>query len=261
MALSLGGVVFSGFEIPESIPFGGDQRLAVHKLPGGARVIDSLGPDDADIRWSGRFRGPGSEPRGMLLDYMRRQGRKVLLAWGLHRYQVVVRQFEANYQNPFEIPYSITCTVVLDESQAVARAAAGLAEALVSDLAAATGLTALVGQEAVTAAVNGVGQAISNYQAGVPSSTSAATAASAVAGTALLGGVLTAVAGAKATVDGAISATAVDTALPAGGAPPAAIAANLTGQASAFGSLNNLHRLSGTLGRMAVNTTNTGGDP
>ena len=256
MALSLGGVVFTGFEIPETINFGGDQRLTVHKLPGGARVIDSLGPDDADIRWAGRFRGAGSEQRGMLLDYMRRQGRKVLLAWGLHRYQVVIRQFEANYQNPFEIPYSITCTVVLDESQVVAKAAFGLAESLVSDLAAATGLTALVGQETISAAVNGVGQALSNYQAGVPTSTSAITGVVAATEAVLLDGVLASVTGAKSTVDSAIPNTAVDTSPPAAGSAPARIAASLTSQASGFGSLNNLHRLSSTLGRMSVNTSN-----
>lgn len=146
VTLTLGGVVFTGFEIPESINFGGEQKLAVHKLPGGGRVIDAMGPDDADIRWSGRLRGESSEQRGILLDFMRRRGQKVLLAWSLHRYQVVIRSFEANFQNPFEVPYTLVCTVVRDEAQTVASAAFGFAAAFASDLAAAAGLTDLIGE-------------------------------------------------------------------------------------------------------------------
>ena len=50
IALTLGGVVFADFEIPDSINFGGEQVLSVHQLPGGTRVIDALGPSDAEIR-------------------------------------------------------------------------------------------------------------------------------------------------------------------------------------------------------------------
>src|SRR5690348_7393804 len=130
VTLTLGGVVFQDFEIPESINFGGDQQLVVHKLPGGGRVIDAMGPDDSDIHWSGRFRGSNAEPRAMLLDYMRRQGSQILLGWSLHRYQVVIREFKADFRQPYEIPYSISCTVVIDETQAVASAVAGFAEAM-----------------------------------------------------------------------------------------------------------------------------------
>jgi hypothetical protein len=248
VTLTLGGVVFAGFEIPETINFGGDQKLTVHKLPGGKRVIDAMGPDDADIRWSGRFRGESGEQRGILLDFMRRQGQKALLAWGLHRYQVVIRSFEANYQNPYEIPYSIACTVVVDEAQAVAKAAFGIAASLAADLAAATGLTALIGEQAVTEAVTAVAGAISNYQAGVPSATNALAFGAAVAEGALLDGVLSSVTGAQAAVAGSITAT--DAGIPG---------ASLTSQAAGFGKLNHLYRLDGSLGRMATNLKNLGG--
>ena len=110
--LTLGGVVFADFEIPDAINFGGEQSLIVHKLPGGNRVIDAMGPDDADIRWSGRFRGPNAEERALLLDFMRRAGQQVLLSWSLERFQVVIREFTAHFQQAYEIPYSIACTVV-----------------------------------------------------------------------------------------------------------------------------------------------------
>src|SRR4051812_44013109 len=101
VTLNLGGVVFQGFEIPESINFGGAQQLVVHKLPGGGRVVDAMGPDDADIRWSGRLRGSSAEQRAILLDFMRRQGNKVLLTWSLHRYQVVIKEFAADFRQSY----------------------------------------------------------------------------------------------------------------------------------------------------------------
>lgn len=258
--LTLGEVVFTGFEIPETINFGGEQKLAIHKLPGGGRVIDAMGPDDADIRWSGRLRGASSEQRGILLDFMRRQGRKVLLAWSLHRYQVVIREFRADFQNPFEVPYSITCTVVRDEAQTLATAAFGFAAALAADLAAATGLGELLGDDAITAAVGGVAAALSNYQAGVPSATNLITAVVAPTEASLLDGLLSSVTGAQGVVGGAIEQTSagLTTSLPAAGGSPSSLAASLNNQAASFGKLNNLHRLSGSLGRMAVNTRNYG---
>lgn len=265
VSLTLGGIAFNDFEIPESINFGGQQRLAVHKLPGGARQIDAMGPDDADIRWSGRFRGSSAEQRGFTLDYMRRQGQQVLLAWGLHRYQVVISHFEADFQyGGLEIPYSIACTVVLDETQTLASAAIGLVESLVSDLVSATGLSSVIGQPAITAAVTGVGTALSNYQAGVPNSTNLIAGASAATEGPLLSAVASSIGVAQAATNSAISTSnsSITTTGSVGGvtagAPPASIASNLTTQASAYGTLSTLYPLASTLGRMATNVSNAG---
>jgi hypothetical protein len=262
--LTLGGVVFQDFEIPESINFGGAQALVVHELPGGTRNIDAMGPDDDDIRWSGRFRGQSAEQRSILLDFMRRQGNQVLLSWGLHRFQVVIKEFRADYQQSYEIPYSITCTVVLDEAQALASAAIGFAESMVGDLIAATGLSDQIGQPAINAAVTGVGTALSNYQAGVPSSTNLIAGASAVAEGPLLAGLMASITGAQSATNSAIATTgsAINTTgsvagITAGGSP-AGMASGLTSQTSAFGQLSLLTQLSSTLGRMATNTSNAG---
>jgi hypothetical protein len=174
ITLTLGGIVFNDFEIPENINFGGDQRLVVHKLPGGTRVIDAMGPDEAEIRWSGRFRGPSAEQRGLVLDFMRCQGQQVLLTWGLHIYQVVISHFEADFQyGGNEIPYTIGCTVVVNVTQAAAAALIGLVESLLGDLVSAVGLSSVIGQPAINSAVTGVGTSLSNYQAGVPNTTNA----------------------------------------------------------------------------------------
>ena len=64
----LGPVVFRDFEVPERINLGGRQRLAVHMLPGGGRVVDAMGPDDAPIRWSGTFSGVDAAERVRMLE-------------------------------------------------------------------------------------------------------------------------------------------------------------------------------------------------
>ena len=72
--LTLGGVIFQDFEIPASIKAGGEQKLDVKKFIGGSRIIDALGRDDADIEWSGRFRGSTAEQRCQQLNGMRVAG-------------------------------------------------------------------------------------------------------------------------------------------------------------------------------------------
>ena len=174
VTLTLGGVVFADFEIPESVNSGGQQALAIHKLPGGSRVIDAMGPDDADIRWSGRFRGSDAEARALLLDFMRRQGQQILLTYSLHIYQVVIREFAADFQyGGLEIPYSITCAVVLDATQALASAVIGFVEAMASDVVSALGLSSAIPNSAINSSVTGVATAFSNYQASVPNTTNA----------------------------------------------------------------------------------------
>ena len=55
--LTLGGISFDGFSTPSHMGAGGKQAMVIHKLPGGSRVIDTLGPDDENISWSGEFFG------------------------------------------------------------------------------------------------------------------------------------------------------------------------------------------------------------
>ena len=112
----LGPIALQGFEVPESITIGGAQRLAIHRLPGGARVIDALGPDDAEVTWSGIVTGPDAVFRIRILDTLRRSGRPVPLAWDAHAYTVLVSNFEADTANPYWMPYRIACTVLQDDT-------------------------------------------------------------------------------------------------------------------------------------------------
>ena len=115
-ALVLGPVLFQGFEIPEQIRFGGKQRLVVHVLPGGGRVVDAMGADEGPIAWSGVFSGPSAAARVRLLEQLRRNGSAVLLTWEGWRYTVIVETFEATSTNPAWIPYSLkTCVVAVSD--------------------------------------------------------------------------------------------------------------------------------------------------
>lgn len=196
VTLTLGGVVFQGFEVPATINSGGAQMLAVHKTPGGNRVIDAMGPDDSEIRWSGRLRGSGAETRALLIDFMRRQGQQQLLSYSLHRYQVVIKEFEANFEQSYEIPYRICCEVVLDETQALASLAVGFIEALAGDVVSALGLSGVISSSTINSAVTGVAAAASNYQAGVPNTTNAITGVTAVSEGQLLNSLQSSITGA-----------------------------------------------------------------
>src|SRR5258708_34428670 len=98
VVLTLGPLLFTDFEVPESINVGGKQIRVVHKLVGGDRVIDAMGRDDDDIVWSGRFRGSAAEIRARLADFLRVQGQPLVLAWSTYRYLVMVG-FKADFKH------------------------------------------------------------------------------------------------------------------------------------------------------------------
>jgi hypothetical protein len=143
--------------LPERIGFGGTQRLAVHRLPGGGRVIDALGRDDADIAWSGIFTGPDASARARLLDGMRVAGAALPLTWDAFYYTVLIERFEAQYAHPTWVPYKLSCTVLRDEAAPVAIATPDLVGSLLADLtvaAVATDTSAAVAAIAASGATN-----------------------------------------------------------------------------------------------------------
>ena len=117
----LGPVVFQELEVPGSLTWGGQQQLIVHKMPGGKRVIDALGRDDAPISWSGIVTGPNDDraERAFLLDDLRASGLPVPLSFSTRLYIVVVRDFQAT-ERAFQTEYRITCEVLYDASGAPA---------------------------------------------------------------------------------------------------------------------------------------------
>jgi hypothetical protein len=134
VALLLGPIAFQAFEVPASINIGGAQRLAIHRLLGGVRVIDALGRDDSDIAFSGTFSGPDATLRARLIDEMRVSGLPMPLTWDVFFYSVIIKKFEADYRSGWWIPYRMTCTVVCDEANNAVASVISLADDALSDV-------------------------------------------------------------------------------------------------------------------------------
>lgn len=117
--IQLGDFVFTDMEVPEVMPLGGTQRLAVHNFPGGARTVQAMGSDHAPLQWSGLFLGSTSLVRANTLDSMRILGASVPLSFFDSRYVVVVERFVFNIEKAYKIPYTITCAVVSYDSAPV----------------------------------------------------------------------------------------------------------------------------------------------
>lgn len=110
--LTLGGIAFDDFSTPHKMMGGGNQALVVHKLPGGQRVIDTLGPDDAPITWSGFFFGNDAYTTALALDGMRAAGQVVSLTWGGQFRSVIIDNFIYEVVRiPTWVDYRISCTV------------------------------------------------------------------------------------------------------------------------------------------------------
>lgn len=112
--LTLGPITFTTYEIPAHINFGGMQALSVKQLVGGQRIVDAMGVVQDDITWSGIFFGTTALFRARFLDGLRSQGLALPLTWSQFSYSVVIKDFKASYERDYQIPYSITVSVIQD---------------------------------------------------------------------------------------------------------------------------------------------------
>ncbi|QMV32417.1 hypothetical protein 8G_00023 [Ralstonia phage Hyacinthe] len=145
LTLQLGDFVFDRQEIPESIPFGGTQRLARHDLVGGTRVVDAMGAFTEPINWSGWLLGQDALARARQLDAMRVAGTVQVLQWSELSFSVVIRDFRADFQRFYQIPYRITCEVVSDLTKFAGQSQGASIDSLINgDLSTASGLMSSV---------------------------------------------------------------------------------------------------------------------
>ena len=242
IALLLGPVAFRDFEIPSGINFGGAQRTAIHRLAGGARIIDSLGRDDANITFSGTFSGSDATLRARLVDGLRVTGVPLPLTWDVFFYTVIISEFQADYQNGSWIPYRLACTVLRDEASALTTAAVSVGADALADAGTALGFATSAGVDLAPA------QAALLLQGATVRDTAAYVAArSAVAAgnTQLDQGITLA--------EGALNSLSP---IPAGGV--AAGVASLANAATAAEALATLTAARSYLGRTSVNLMNVG---
>jgi hypothetical protein len=238
VALVLGPVQFAGTEIPERIGFGGQQRIAVHDLPGGQRIIDALGPLPTDIAWTGIFSGPDATLRARMLDTLRAQGTALTLTWDVFFYSVIIRTFEASYRNTAWVPYRIEVAVVQDNAQVLTADIVDLVTDTSDDAAAAVAAAALGG-----VLLAGVAPAI-------------AASGATVRGTSAYFFASSAVMQAQASVDAAFSAT--DAGLGSYVANGVASAGDVAGMITVAGNAANLASSQAYLNRLNTNMINAG---
>ena len=246
--LTLGDFAFSAMEIPGEIGFGGSQRLAVHELVGGARVIDAMGRSDRPLEWSGLFMGAGAADRAQYLDSLRVSGRALGLSWGQFRYTVVVREFSASYQKSYQIPYRIVCEVVEDNTSPVTAAGRPpVDQAITDDATAAAGLSASIGDPTLSSAMGSLNSAVVSVSSFAKSAQST------------INGVLQPLAAAQRQVGvliASVSNTVANVSTFGGVLPGNTVsqaAAKLSGQAAAMMQLSSLYQMRHVLGRMAGN--------
>ncbi len=135
----LGTIRFRDFEVPSRANFGGRQNLNTHRLGGGQRVVDVMGPESTNIMFSGVFSGPDATRRAQSVDLLRTLGKVVPLSWDRFYFDVIVGNFLAHYQNSIWIPFQVTCIVVgADASlrQALLAPSDGLASSMLATAAA-----------------------------------------------------------------------------------------------------------------------------
>lgn len=132
--VTLGFIRLDSFEVPAAIGFGGQQRLAVHDLPGGGRVIDVLGGADNEIVFGGIISGENADTRAQLLDALRISGTSVPLSWDEQYFIVIIAEARFDYRKSWWIPYQLRCMVRSNLIYGAAVTAASVAISIVTDL-------------------------------------------------------------------------------------------------------------------------------
>ncbi|MBY4639608.1 hypothetical protein K6L44_06285 [Gluconacetobacter entanii] len=145
--VTIGSLTLTGMEVPDSIRDGGTQELAVHRLPGGNKIIDAVGNDPDRLELSGRFVGPTAVERALLLKQMRIAGRPVQFTGAGLSLTVKIVQYWFDYQQKgIIIPYRL----VLEQPPQLT-ATTGIT----------SGLSSLIGTDAASA-LSGVTGAVSD---------------------------------------------------------------------------------------------------
>lgn len=252
--LTLGDFEFSRLEIPEKIPFGGEQHLVVHELVGGIRVIDAMGRQDAPLEWSGLFMGQNALERARYLDGLRIAGKSLVLTWDEFLYEVVIASFKADFERFYQVPYRISCTVLQDLSSPVTTIAdPGIDDLIGDDMNTANGLGDLIGDGPLSSLLGTLDSAIkqvSSFANAVQSTINSVLAplAAVQARVQILIGSVGNVIGNVTTLGGILPNN-----------PIAQQAAKLTAQATAMTQLPQLYNLQSVLGRMGGNLGSIGG--
>ncbi|MEN7527028.1 hypothetical protein [Cupriavidus sp. DL-D2] len=162
VVLKLGDFTFERNEIPEQMPFGGEQALVVHRLVGGTKIVQAMGDFTGPISWSGWLEGQDALARARQLTAMRVAGVPVVLTWSEQSYAVLIHTFEPVFRLFHKIPYQITCEVIEDLTLSTAGTGdASIDDLINGDILDASGLAESIGDFTLTGLMNTVNSAIS----------------------------------------------------------------------------------------------------
>lgn len=170
--VSLGDFAFERYEVPEEIPFGGDQTTNVHDLPGGGRVVDVMGARERDKAWSGLFQGKDALSRALRLDAMRQAGLPLKLSWHELSYTVVIATCELDFKRKYLIGYRINCIVVSNDGAPKSPNPAADADAMIKGDAASVAAGAdRIGNVSLSDAARALSSAVRSVQSFVTATT------------------------------------------------------------------------------------------
>lgn len=111
--LQLGDFVFELDDLPEEIPLGGEQMMAVTKYPGGFKEVQAFGAQDRNPSWSAVFNYSNALQKVRAVDAMYRSGNVYPLQIGpLATRYVIVKKFEWKYRSAIEVSYDIELELV-----------------------------------------------------------------------------------------------------------------------------------------------------
>jgi len=242
--VTLGFVRLQSFEVPTAIGFGGRQRMAVHDLPGGGRVVDVLGGADDEIVFGGIISGEDADTRAQLLDALRISGASVPLSWDEQYFIVIIAEARFEYRKSWWIPYQLRCVVRSNLIYGAATTVASTALSIAADLTQASAILGVVPANLATAEAS-----LTETGATTP-------------GTAAYGTSLSALSAAQGTLTNGVTTSGA--AMPGfdlslAGQNPTAAATSLTGITTAAGSLAAQTSASAYLGRGLATLTQTEG--
>jgi hypothetical protein len=263
-SVTLGSVTFQSFEVPERLTWGSEQRVIKHLMPGGNRVYDILGADDAPIEWSGIFNGANAQSRARQVDAICKAGKTVTLSWLGESRTVIVESFSCDTTfGGWLLPYRIKCCVMPTRPQS-GLFGGGLLGSFGQDIAQSLGLTGLVndvqsGLQSISPYLQTAQTYLGQVQAALP------VVGSLVGGSSAFIGVSQAINGAAGVVGSGISlaggqisaisaVTQVGQLIPGASGASAASALNTASQAA--GALAGLTAAGGFLTRMGANAAN-----
>lgn len=259
--LLLGDFAFKASEIPEVMPWGGDQNITTHELVGGRRVLDAMGRSDRPLEWHGIFFGADATDRARQVDAIRILGLPVVVSWDRFSYVVIVKSFHPDFSRYYQIPYSIVCEVQEDQnSPTIPSSALNVDDVVANDLASADGIVGQLNTISadVAVAMAPITAAVAAVHAAVSVVSSIATAANSV-----VQSILTPVAALRTQIAALTSSVgnAIENVGSVGGVFPGSTVAQsiaaFNGQIAGMQQQTLLVQLDGVVGRVQMNVSNT----